>query len=88
MKANSDLLACGQSCKTASVITEPFVAVFIGESWSLPFSPHHRPLLLALRRDSLDLRMSSSPPSSIFSFSLSPPPLFFSLLLFLLIYLF
>lgn len=39
MKANFDLLACGQSCKTASVITEPFVAVFIGESWSLPSAP-------------------------------------------------
>lgn len=74
VKANVDLLACGQSCKTAPVITEPFIGVFVSESWSDSFSPHHLPFLLALGRDYLSMKMSIFPP--FFSLS-SPPPLFF-----------
>lgn len=59
MKAYFDLLACGQSCKTASVITELFITVFIGESWSPPFNPRHLPLLLALGRNSLGMKKSN-----------------------------
>lgn len=44
MKPDFDLFACAHNCKTAFVITEPFIS----QPASPPFEPYHLPLLHAL----------------------------------------